>query len=138
MTRPAGGAGSASALTLSAERAVPQLGGHVEERLDPAVAGIVDEDVEPAEQLRTVLDGLFGVLDEIDRKGLTAAFLRDGRRARLVDVGNDHVRAAPTGAEGDRTPQAACPACHQKAQRSPPGPRLVACPGWRNAIAHGV
>ena len=73
MMRPAAAVASARRLDVEPERAIPGLGCHRQERLTCAKSGIVDQDVEPTQQPRRVLDSLFAVLDQVDREAMPAA-----------------------------------------------------------------
>ena len=124
MMRPAAAQPSASALTLRASVRSQVAWLHVQKRFAGAVAGIVDQHVEPAEQRGAVIDRLFGIFDQIDRKRVPAAGLGDRLGAGPVDIGHHDFRAALSGAERDRASEPARPAGHQKPHASSP-PSLV-------------
>ena len=98
-------------------------------------ACVVHQHVQPAEQPCGVLDGSFGVLNQVDRERVPTAGLGDGRAAGLVDIGHSHLGSALSGAERDRTPEPACTACYQKLQQFGPIPSKCQ---FRNAIGEGV
>jgi hypothetical protein len=122
-------------LDVETERAVPGGGFHLEEGFACAEARIVDQDVEPAEQPRRVLDGLLGARDQVDNEGLPTARIGYGFCAHPVDVGDDDFCSPPAGCDCDHTAQAARRTCYQKPHAHP---RQKPAQSGRLSVARGL